>query len=48
MKFDQLIKYNKIEFFIQKLCGKWGRETSFTALVCLESFLWGKSKLSAA
>ena len=27
-KFGQLIEYNKRNIFLQKLCGKWGRETS--------------------
>ena len=28
MKFGQLIEYNKWNIFLQKLWGKWGRETS--------------------
>ena len=28
VKFGQLIDYNKRNIFLQKLCGKWGRETS--------------------
>ena len=28
MKFDQLIEYNKRNLFLQKLCRKWGWETS--------------------
>ena len=28
MAFDQLIKYNVRDIFLQKLCGKWGRETN--------------------
>ena len=28
MKFGQLIEYIKSNIFLQKLCGKWGRETS--------------------
>ena len=28
MKFDQLVEYNKRNIFLQKLCGKWDRETS--------------------
>ena len=28
MKFGQVIEYNKIDIFLQKLCGKWGKETS--------------------
>ena len=28
MKFGQLIEHNKRNIFSQKLCGKWGRETS--------------------
>ena len=32
MKFGQLIEYNKRNIFLQNLCGKWGRETSFRPL----------------
>ena len=28
IKLGQLIEYNKRNIFLQKLCGKWGRETS--------------------
>ena len=28
MKFGQLIEYNKKNFFLQKLCRKWGKEIS--------------------
>ena len=28
MELGQLIEYNKINIFLQKLCRKWGRETS--------------------
>ena len=28
IKLGQLIEYNKRNVFLQKLCGKWGRETS--------------------
>ena len=28
MKFGQLIEYNKINIFLQKVCRKWGKETS--------------------
>ena len=28
MKFGQLIEYDKKNIFLQKLCRKWGRETS--------------------
>ena len=28
MKFGQLIKYDKRNIFLQKLCRKWGKETS--------------------
>ena len=28
VEFGQLIDYNKRNIFLQKLCGKWGRETS--------------------
>ena len=30
MKFGQSIGYNKRNIFLQKLCGKGGKETSFT------------------
>ena len=29
MKFGQLIEYHKRNIFLQKLCRKWGNETSF-------------------
>ena len=32
MKFGQLIEYNMKNIFLQKLCGKWGRETSSRTL----------------
>ena len=32
MKFGQLIEYNKRNIFLQKLCRKWGKETSFRPL----------------
>ena len=28
MRFGQLIEYNKRKIFLQKFCGKWGKETS--------------------
>ena len=28
MKSDQLIEYNKRNIFLQKLCRKWGKDTS--------------------
>ena len=33
IKCDQLIKYNKRNIFLQKLCGKWGRKTSSRSLL---------------
>ena len=49
MNFDQLIEYNKRNVFLQKLCGKWSRETSSQALfIFLKSLIWGESKWSAA
>ena len=49
MKFGQLIEYNKRNIFLQKLCKKWGRETSSRPLfVFLKSFILGKSKWPAA
>ena len=32
MKFGQLTEYNKRNIFLQKLCQKWGRETSSRSL----------------
>ena len=32
IKFGQLIEYNKRNILRQKLCGKWGRETSSRSL----------------
>ena len=49
MKFDQLIEYSKRNIFLQKLCGKWGRETSFRPhFIFLKRLMWGESKWSAA
>ena len=49
MKFGELIEYNKRNIFLQKLCGKWGRETSSRPFfIYLESLIWGKSKWSAS
>ena len=33
MKFGQLIEHNKRNIFLQKLCGKWDRETSSRPLL---------------
>ena len=35
MKFDQLIEYNKINIFLQKLSRKWGKKTSSRPLFIL-------------
>ena len=49
MKLVQLIEYNKINIFLQKLYGKWSREASSRPLfVFWKSLIWGKSKCSAA
>ena len=49
MKFRQLIDHPKRNIFIEKLCRKWGRETSPRPLfVFLKNFVLGKSKWSAA
>ena len=48
MKFGQLIEYNKIEIFLQKLCRKWGKESNSRPLFILsKSLIWGESKWSA-
>ena len=36
MKFGQLIEYNKRNIFLQKLCRKWGKETSSRPLYFLK------------
>ena len=49
MKFGQLIEYNKRNIFLQKLCRKWGKETSSRPLfIFWKSLIWGESKWSAA
>ena len=49
MKFGQFIEYNKRNIFLQKLCQKWGRETSSRLLFTFwKSLRWGESKLSVA
>ena len=35
-KFGLLIEYNKINIFLQKLCRKWGKETSSRLLFIFE------------
>ena len=35
-KFGLLIEYNKINIFLQKLCRKWGKETSSRLLFTFE------------
>ena len=48
MKFGQLIEYNKRNIFLQKLCRKWGKETSSRPLFIFQkSLIWGESKCSA-
>ena len=49
MKLGHLIEYNKRNISIQKLCRKWGRETSSRSLFIFQKCLtWGKSKWSVA
>ena len=49
MKFSQLTECNKRSIFLQKLCGKWGKETSSKPLsIFLKNLIWGESKWSAA
>ena len=49
MEFGEVIKYNKRNIFLQKLCRKWVKENSSRPLfIFLESFRWGESKWSAA
>ena len=45
MKFGQLTEYNKRNIFLQKLCRKWGRETSSRPpFMFSKSLIWGESK----
>ena len=49
MEFAQLIEYNKRNIFPQKLCRKWGTETSYRPLFTFyKSLIWCESKLSVA
>ena len=49
VKFGQSMEYNKRNIFLEKLCGKWGKETSYRLLfIFLKSLIWGESKWSAA
>ena len=49
MKFGQSIEYKKRNIFLQKLCRKWGKETSYRLLFIFEKgLIWGESKWSAA
>ena len=49
MKFGQLLEHPKRNIFLEKLCRKWGWETSSRPLfVFLKSFILGKIKWSAA
>ena len=49
MKFGQLLEYNKRNIFLQKLCRKWGKETSSRPLfIFSKSLIWGESKWCAA
>ena len=49
MKYGQLIEYNKRNIFLQKLCGKWDRETSSSSLfIFWKSLIWGETKWFAA
>ena len=47
IKFGHLIEYNKRNIFLQNLCGKWSRETSYRHLFTFQkSLIWGKRKWS--
>ena len=49
IEIGQLLENNKRNIFLQKLCGKWGRETSFRPLfIFSKSLIGGNSKWSAA
>ena len=49
MKLNQWIEYNKRNIFLQKLCRKWGWETSSRPLLIFKKFsIWGKSIWFAA
>ena len=42
VNFDQLTEYNKRNIFLQKLCGKWFRETSSRSLSLKKLNVWWK------
>ena len=42
------VEYNKRNISLQKLCRKWGKETSSRPFNFQKSLIWGESKLSAA
>ena len=45
LEFGQLIEYSKRNTFLQKLCGKWGRDTSSRPhFIFWKSLKWGKSR----
>ena len=45
MKFTQLIEYNNKNIFLQKLCQKWGRETtSRPPCFFKKNLTWGESQ----
>ena len=49
MKFGQLIEYNKINTFLQKLCEKWSKETSSRPpCIFWKCLRWDESKWAAA
>ena len=48
IEFGQMIEDNKRNSFLQKLCGKWGRETNSRPLfIFRKSLKWGESRWSA-
>ena len=47
MTFSQIIEHPKRNIFLEKLCRKWGRETSSISAFFSKSFILGKSKWSA-
>ena len=43
-KFGQLKEHNKRNIFLQKLCRKWGKETSSRPLFIFQkSLIWGET-----
>ena len=45
MKFGQLIEYNKINIFLQKLCAKWSQETISSYFLNMLGIKWNQESI---